>query len=63
MILDETTAAQWLGDTPLAEGMLERLCSSYPAGRMECREVARKVNNARLEGPECLEEAGSTSAR
>ncbi len=61
VILDETTAAQWLGDRPLKEAVLKRLCSSYPARQMECREVSRKVNNARYDGPECIEGVDSTS--
>ena len=55
VILDESTAAQWLGDTPLDTDVFERLCSPYPADRMGSRKVSRRVNNARYDGPECVE--------
>ena len=55
VILDETTAGRWLGDTPLEKEAFESLCSPYPADRMGSREVGRRVNNARYDGPECVE--------
>ncbi len=54
VILDEANAASWLGDSPLDRETLERLCSPYPAERLACREVGRRVNNARHDDPECL---------
>ena len=55
VILDERNAAAWLGNTPLEKDPYANLCSPYPADRMAWREVNRKVNNARYDGPECVE--------
>ena len=55
VILDRWNAADWLGDTPLEPARYESLCAPYPAHKMDRREVSRKVNSARNDGPECLE--------
>ncbi len=54
VILDETNASAWLGDSPLDREKLERLCSPCPAEILACREVGRRVNNTRHDDPECL---------
>ena len=54
VILDEANAASWLGDSPLDRETLDRLCSPCPAEKLSCREVGRRVNNARFDDPECL---------
>jgi putative SOS response-associated peptidase YedK len=59
VILSENDYAAWLDPENANGESLAYLLEPFPADRMTVRPVNRFVNNARNEGPECLEAAWS----
>jgi putative SOS response-associated peptidase YedK len=55
VILDEADQAAWLDPQQQDAAALAHLFDPFPADRMTIRPVSVYVNNARNEGPQCLE--------
>ncbi len=55
VILDPEDYATWLDPEIQDPKRLEPLLRSYPGDRMNCYPVSHKVNNPRVDGPECIE--------
>lgn len=54
VLLHDADAPAWLGDSPLASDRLHALCAPFPESEMASHRVDPKMNNARVEGPECV---------
>lgn len=57
VILSPDDYQQWLDPANDDYDGLEKLLDPYPADQMQYRPVSRTVNNARNEGPDCIESA------
>jgi putative SOS response-associated peptidase YedK len=55
VILSPNDYQAWLDPQNLDREGLEKLLDPYPADEMQYRPVSKTVNNARNEGPECIE--------
>ncbi|RME89771.1 MAG: SOS response-associated peptidase [Anaerolineae bacterium] len=55
VILSPDAYATWLSTHPQSPPTLRSLLTPYPAEEMEAYAVSRRVNDARNEGPECIE--------
>lgn len=57
VILTPAGLEHWLAEHPPSPEILARLATPFPTDEMEAVPVNPRVNDARNEGPECLEEA------
>ncbi len=54
VVLTPSDMPRWLGDEPLPDGVLQKLCLPISGDHMVAREVNRYANKPRSEGPGCL---------
>ncbi len=54
VVLTPPDMLRWLGDQPLAESELKKMCEPIAGEKMTAREVNRYGNKPRSEGPQCL---------
>jgi putative SOS response-associated peptidase YedK len=54
VVLTPADMPRWLGDEPLPDATLQKLCQPISEERMVAREVNRYANKTRSEGPGCL---------
>jgi putative SOS response-associated peptidase YedK len=54
VILGPNSSQAWLGDSPLAPGMLARFARPLAAERMKTHRVSTKVNHVRYQHPDCI---------
>lgn len=55
VILRDDAARAWLSPGHLSQGKINEFCPSYPAAEMSDTVVSLLANNARNDGPECVE--------
>ena len=56
VLLPRDALPRWLAPAPLPAGALEELLQPCPAGSMRATPVSTRLNNARYDAPDCLEE-------